>query len=320
MGRAQEDGVDLSRILTIVFLTNVLAASVRLATPLVIASLGEAFAERSGVFNLGVEGVMLLCGLTGFAAAYATGSLWLGVAAAALAGAALGLVFGFFTITLKADQTASGFALYVMSTGAALYANRLLFPGIRSVPQIQPFLPIPIPGLSGIPVLGKVLFTHPPLTYIMFLLVILSALTLFRTPFGLRVSAIGENPRAADTVGLDVNGVRFICVVIGSTAAGVAGAFFSLSDLGLYVDSMIGGRGFISLALVVFGQWNPLLILAGGLLFGAVDAVQSRLQIMGAHVAPQFLIMTPYLLTVLALLLGRGRRAPSSLAVPYRRE
>jgi len=303
------------RILSLVFLVNVLAASVRLATPLVLAALGEAYAERSGVFNLGIEGIMLLCGFIGFAAAYSSGQLWLGVLCSALAGLAIGAAF--VAVTLKADQTATGFAFYLMCTGAAMYLNKVVFHDAHRVPQIQHFSPVPLRPLDGIPVLGTVLFKHNILTYGAGLLVLASMVVLYKTRFGLRVSAVGESPEAADSVGVSVAAIRYACVIVGGALAGVAGAFYSLADMGLYVDNMIGGRGFIALALVVFGQWNPGRILLGGLLFGVVDAVQARFQILGSTIPPQFLIMAPYALTLAVLLFGRRRRAPSSLALPY---
>ncbi len=312
--------MDWSRILTLAFAGKVLAASVALATPLVLAALGEAIAERSGVFNLGIEGVMLFCGLVGFAAAYAGNSLWLGVVAAALAGALLGLIFALFTVTLGANQTVAGFALLTMSTGGAMYGSRLLYPSAGTIPQIESFNDVAIPLLSRIPWIGPILFNHSALTYLMLLLVPIISLVFYRTRFGLRMSAVGEFPRAADAVGVNVNRLRVVCVVIGSTLAGIAGSYFSLVDLGMYVDGMVSGRGFIALALVVFGQWNPALIFGGGMVFGAVEAIQSRFQILGAPIPAEFLIAMPYLLTVLVLLLGRKRRPPSALTIPYARE
>jgi general nucleoside transport system permease protein len=313
--------MDWSHVLTVAFLGNVLAASVRLATPLIFAALGETYAERSGVFNLGVEGIMLLCGLVGFAGAYATNNLWAGVIAAALAGALLGLLYAFVTVTLRADQIVAGFALLLISTGGAIYFNRLLFPSRGGTqPQIASFAVSPVPLLHDIPVLGPILFNHTALTYLMLACVLLSVVVLYRTRFGLRVSAVGEYPQAADSVGINVAFTRYACVVIGAAFAGVAGAYFSLVDLGFYVDTMVGGRGFIALALVVFGQWNPLLVLLGGLLFGAVEAIQQRFQILGSTIPAQFMIMMPYLLTIIVQLVGRKRRAPGALTVPYARE
>jgi ABC-type uncharacterized transport system permease subunit len=313
--------MDWERVLTLTFLVNVLAASFRLATPLVLAAIGETFAERSGVFNLGVEGIMLLCSFVGFAGAHATGNLWMGVAAAALAGAVLGLVYAFFVVSLRSDQIVAGFAMLLISSGGAIYLNRLVFPSLHGEqPMISPFAVVPVPFLREIPFLGKILFNHSMLTYLMLACVLVSGVVLYRTRFGLRISAVGEYPKAADAVGVNVVFIRYACVVIGAALAGVAGAYFSLADLGFYVDTLVGGRGFIALALVVFGQWNPFLVLLGGLLFGAVEAIQQRLQFLGSPIPAEFMIVLPYVLTIFVLLIGRKRRAPSALTVPYARE
>jgi len=313
--------MDWSRVMTLTFLVNVLAASFRQATPLILAAIGETFAERAGVFNLGLEGIMLLGGLVGFAAANAADNLWAGVAAAALAGALLGLMYAFFTVTLRADQIVAGFAMLIISSGGAIYFNRLLFPSRGGAqPQISPFAVVPVPLLHDIPFVGPVLFNHTLLTYLTLACVLLCGVVLYRTRFGLRVSAVGEYPKAADSAGVSVFFIRYACVVIGAAFAAVGGAYLSLVDLGFYVDTMVGGRGFIALALVVFGQWNPYAVLLGGLLFGAVEAIQQRFQILGSTIPAQFMIMLPYLLTIVMLLVGRKRRAPSALTVPYARE
>jgi len=179
---------------------------------------------------------------------------------------------------------------------------------------------VPVPLLHDIPFVGPVLFNHTLLTYLTLACVLLCGVVLYRTRFGLRVSAVGEYPKAADSAGVSVFFIRYACVVIGAAFAAVGGAYLSLVDLGFYVDTMVGGRGFIALALVVFGQWNPYAVLLGGLLFGAVEAIQQRFQILGSTIPAQFMIMLPYLLTIVMLLVGRKRRAPSALTVPYARE
>ncbi len=312
--------MDWSILLTGAFGLQVLAASIQSGAPVILAAQGEILAERAGVLNLGVEGVMLVAGLAGFGVAYATGSLALGIAGAVVAGMVLGLLFAFVTVTLRADQIVAGLAILIFCTGIAYYANRLLFGASLIVPRLAPLPPVPIPFLSAIPVIGPALFRQDVLVYAMLVLTAISMVVLFRTPFGLRLNAVGEFPAAADVVGVSVLGVRYVAVVVAGGLAGLAGAYLSLAVLGLYSDSMVGGRGFMALALVVFGRWHPAWALAGGLLFGAVDAVQTRLQFLGAPVAPQFLIMLPYLLTILVLLVGRRRAAPAALTVPYTRE
>jgi simple sugar transport system permease protein len=307
-------------ILSLTFLMQVLAAGVSLATPLVLTALGEIFAERSGVMNLGVEGIMLLSGFVGFSAAVLTGSLWLGVMASVLCGALMGTLFALMVVTLQADQIVTGLAFLILSNGVAIYLYRILFGSYKVLPQVQPFRQFSLPVLGSIPVLGPIFFQQNILTLVMLMLVPLCALVLAVTRFGLRVTAVGEHPAAADTVGVRVLQVRYLCVVIGGALAGLGGAYFSLAELGFYSNSMVGGRGFIALALVVFGQWNPLLAFAGGLLFGVINAVQIRIQMLGSPIPAQFLIMMPYLLTILVMLVGRARQAPNALTVPYKRE
>lgn len=312
--------MDWSTILTFAFLIQVLAAGVRLATPLVYTALGEIFAERSGVLNLGVEGIMLFGGFAGFSAAVLTGNLWVGVVAGIVVGALMGLLFALMTVTLQADQIVTGLAFLILSSGAAIFFYRIVFGSYKVFPQIEPFRKLTLPLLSGLPVVGPVLFDQNILTILMLLLVPVCALVLAVTRFGLRVNAVGEHPAAADTVGVNVPLVRYVCVAIGGALAGLGGAYFPLAELGFYSNSMIGGRGFIALALVVFGRWNPLLAFAGGLLFGVINAVQIRIQFLGSSIPAQFLIMMPYLLTILVMLVGRARQAPSALTVPYKRE
>jgi ABC-type uncharacterized transport system permease subunit len=312
--------MDWSKILTLAFLVQVLTTSIRLGTPLILAALGETFAERAGVFNLGLEGMMLLGAFTAFSVAFTTKSLWLGIAAGMLAGALLGLIFAFVTVTLRADQVVAGFALLTMASGLAMYFYRVQFTTRLVVASVRRFQPIALPGLADIPYLGQILFKHNVITYGMLLLVPICALILYRTRFGLHVTAVGEYPAAADSVGISVTFIRYACVIAGGMAAGLAGAYFSLADLGSYSDSMIGGRGFIALALVIFGHWNPAFVLVGGLVFGAIDAIQTRLQILGTSVPSQFLLMMPYILTIVVLLVGRRRASPSALTVPYARE
>jgi simple sugar transport system permease protein len=312
--------MDWSQILTLTFLIQVLAAGVRLATPLVLTALGEIVAERSGVLNLGVEGIMLFCGFAGFGAAVLTQNLWLGILAAMGIGALMGLLFAYMTVTLRSGQIVTGLAFLILSSGAAIYFYRILFGHYKLFPQVEPFRQFTMPFLGEIPFLGPVLFQQNILTLLMLVLVPAMAAVLAYTRFGLRVNAVGEHPAAADTVGISVARIRILCVVIGGAFAGLGGAYFPLAELGFYSNSMIGGRGFIALALVVLSRWNPLLALAGGLLFGVINAIQIRLQFLGSTVPPQFLIMLPYLLTIVVILGSRSRRAPSALTIPYSRE
>lgn len=312
--------MDWSSLFTFAFLVQVLAASVRLATPLVYTALGEIFAERSGVLNLGVEGIMLFSGFAGFSVAILTQNNWLGIGAGILAGAIMGALFAFWTVTLRANQIVTGLAFLILSSGAAIYFYRIQFGSYKVFPQVEPFRQLTIPILSQIPLIGPILFDQNVLTLLMVALVPVCAIVLYATRFGLRISAVGEHPAAADTVGINVSVIRYICVVLGGALAGLSGAYFPLAELGFYSNSMVQGRGFIALALVVFGGWNPVFAFFGGLLFGLIDAIQIRIQLVGTAIPAQFLIMMPYVLTVLVILLGGTRRAPSALTTPYARE
>jgi ABC-type uncharacterized transport system permease subunit len=312
--------VDWSTVFTYKFLIQVMAAGIRLATPLVIASLGEIFAERSGVINLGIEGIMLFCGFVGFSVTDLSGSLWLGLLAGIMMGAVMGFLFAFMTVTLRSGQIVTGLAFLILCSGAALYFYRIQFGNLKLFPQVEPFRQFSFPLLGTIPFFGPILFNQNILTMLMFLLVPVCAVILAHTRFGLRVNAVGEYPAAADTVGINVHLIRYICVVIGGACAGLGGAYFPLAELGFYSNSMIGGRGFIALALVVFGRWNPLFVFLGGFFFGVINAIQIRIQFLGSSIPAQFLIMMPYLLTIVVILVGRTRKAPSSLTIPYTRE
>lgn len=306
----------LQSILTI----SLLAAMVRLGTPVVLTALGETFAERSGILNLGAEGMMLVGAFAGFWGAYTSGSMWVGVALAVLAGLGMALVMAFLSVTLRADQVVAGIALLILGTGLTQFFNRLAFGVMPLVPRIDNIPPVEIPLLSSLPVIGQPLFHQNIFVYLTFLLTILSGIILYYTRWGLRIHAVGEHPRAADSAGIPVARIRYACVLIGGALAGLGGACLTLGELGLFVNNVTGGRGFIAVALVVFGRWNPYKVFAGGLLFGLIDALQIRLQSIGSPLPPQFMVMMPYVLTVLALLLvGRKAVGPASLAVPFKR-
>ncbi len=312
--------MEWSSVFSFAFLTQILAASLHLATPLVYAALGELFAERSGVLNLGIEGIMLLSGLSAFVVTVHTQSVWLGIALGALTGAILGLLFAVMTVTLRADQIVTGLAFMILSSGLAIYLYRIMFGNRSTMPHIEPIGTLNISALAEIPFLGPVLFNQTILTFVMLALVAVCTVVLFQTPFGLHVSAVGENPAAADSLGISVTLVRYACLGIGGALMGLAGAYFPLVELGFYSNSMVGGRGFIALALVVFGGWNPVSILAGGLIFGIADALQIRLQLVDSDIPSQLMIALPYLLTILVMLVGHSHKAPGALTVPYVRE
>jgi ABC-type uncharacterized transport system permease subunit len=295
------------------------ASAVRLAAPLLLAALGGILSERSGVITIGLEGLMLIGALAGVLGAYFLGSAWLGVLCAVLAGAAAASIHATVAVVLKADQIVSGAALNIGALGLTAFLVRVIFGLQDQKREVPHFVPVAVPGLVDLPWIGPVLFRQGALVYLAFLLVPLLWWVLYRTTWGLRILAAGEHPRAADTAGIGVDRVRAACVILCGVAAGLGGAFLSLGQLHFFVDDMVGGRGFIALAALIFGRWNPLGAMLACLVFGAADALQFRMQAFGVGLPHQLLLMFPYLATlgVLALLAGQAR-PPSALGVPYR--
>jgi general nucleoside transport system permease protein len=302
---------------------TILAAAVRIGTPLILAALGEIFAERSGVLNLGVEGLMLVGAGVGFYAAVTLHSLWLGMLAGLIGGIVLAMLFGYFTVYLRADQTVCGLSLWILGGGIASFIFRVAFGNETSYPKVDPFAPLPIPGLSKIPVLGPVLFNQNILVYLTVLAIPAVWIVISKTEIGLRIRSVGEQPKAAATLGINVLRTRFWAVVAGGAFAGVAGAFIPLGSLGTFMDNVTQSRGFIAVAIVIFSRWNPLVVPVGALFFGAMDALQNRLQVMGSPVPYQLLVALPYIATILVLVLFHVFRrekqtiGPASLTIPY---
>ncbi len=301
----------------IAVLQGVLAASWRLATPLIYAAIGEVFTERAGVLNIGLEGVMLMGAFTGFAATFYTESLLLGLLAALLTGVLSGLLFGLFTVTIKANQIVVGAAMNLIGLGLSGFLYRALFAG--KAQGIDPFKPIEIPLLVDIPFIGEILFKHNILVYGTVVLVLVASFVLYRTAFGLSTRAVGEHPRAADTVGINVFRLRYMGIIIGTTLTALGGAYLTLAHTNQFVEGLTTGRGFIALAVVVFGRWTPKGAFWASLLFGLFFALQLRLQAMsGLGIPYQFLQAMPYVMTLVVLVSLRGRSAaPKALGVPY---
>ncbi|MEM3506041.1 MAG: ABC transporter permease [Candidatus Bathyarchaeia archaeon] len=303
------------------FIIGLLAAAVRFSTPLILPAFGEILAERSGVLNLGVEGIMLMGAFLGFIGAYFTGDLFIGIAFSIIIGAILGLIHAFVCVTLRANQIVSGMAIWFLGWGMSGFLYRMIF-GIRPLPvTIEGFKTINVPLLSEIPFIGQILFQQNLLVYISLILIPIMYLAIFKTTFGLKIRATGENPRTADVAGVNVYLIRYICVITGGALAGLGGGYLSLAHLNMFIDNMTLGRGFIAIAIVYFGKWNPYKTFIGALIFGGVDALQSRLQAMKLGIPFQFLLMLPYALTILALLgLARKAESPAALTIPYQRE
>ncbi|GAK49391.1 sugar ABC transporter, permease protein [Candidatus Moduliflexus flocculans] len=309
------------QLLTHTFIIGVLAAGIRLATPILLAVLGEIFSERAGVLKISLEGEMLIGALAGFLGAYYCKHLWIGFCFGMLAALMYSGIAGFFSITLKVDQVITGITLNLLALGLTSFLYRLMLGQSFIPPSITPLVPLKIPGLCDVPFLGSILFSQNLIVYLtFFFLTPVSAFVLFKTPFGLNLRAVGEYPLAADTVGIRVIATRYICVMIGGMFSGLGGAFMTLAQLNMFTENLIAGRGFIALAAVIFGRWHPFGAVIATLLFGVADALQLRLQAIGVTIPYQFLLMLPYVLTILALI-GVVRRTtpPSALAVPYER-
>jgi simple sugar transport system permease protein len=295
---------------------------IRVATPLLLASLGEMVTERSGVLNLGIEGIMLLGAMAGFTTAWFTGELWLGIAAAAAVGLLFGLLMAALTVSLGLSQHVSGLGVTMLCTGLSFYFYRLIFGQPPQPPHVAPFATLPLPGLSRLPWLGPVLFDQFALVYLAFLLVPLAAVVLYRTPWGLNLRTVGENPHAAVSAGVDVARTRYQALMISGALMGVAGAYLSLAQFNAFTFGVISGRGWVCIALVVLGQWDPWRVAGAALLFGALDALGLRLQSTGGLGLPyQLFLMLPFLATIVAMAaLSRRARAPAALLTPFRRE
>ena len=289
-------------------------ATLRIATPLILGTLGVLLCERAGVLNLGIEGIMVAGAFTGWLAVYAGAPLWAGVAVAALTGAVFGLLHAFLTVGLALSQHVSGLGITLLATSLSYYGYRVSFPKVNTPPTIVPFGPM---DWLPVPVLGA----QTPLTLLALLLVPLVAWVLYRTPLGLAVRMVGENPQAAEGQGVSVAATRTGAIVTGSALMGVAGAFLTLSAFNAFFFNMINGRGWICVALVVFASWRPGKALLGALLFAFFDALQLRLQQSGDAVLPyQLYLMLPYLLSILALVLVARRASyPQALMKPYRK-
>jgi simple sugar transport system permease protein len=314
--------VNFHRLMTSAFLATWLAASLRLSGPVLLAALGETFAERSGVLNVGIEGTILLGALASFLTVYVTGMVWYGLLVAMLTGIVFNLFLAWMYVTVRASQVVVGLVFNVLALGIATTVYRRTL-GESSGPQnVAMFAPLHVPWLSDLPFLGPVLSGQTSLLYLTLLLVGLAHIVLFHTSFGLALRAAGENPSAADAAGISVPRMRYIGVLIGGATAGMAGAYLVLAQIGLFRESIVSGQGFIALGIVIFGRWNPWKAALAALVFGACDALQLSLQLGGGNVPPQLLASLPYVVTILAIsgLFGGRAVQPAALMVPYAKE
>ena len=298
---------------------SVLASAVRIATPLLLAAVGEMVAERTGTLNLGVEGLMTVGAFAGSATAEQTGSLWLGMLVAPIAAMAIAAVMSVLVVTIKVDQVVAGLALNLFAIGLTFYLLRAIFDsGGTDVPAVSTFQVVEIPVLSRIPAVGDILFTQHWLTYATAALCVVVWFVLGRTAFGLELRSVGHNPEACDMSGVAVYRMQHIGMLFAGAMAGLAGAFLSLFSTGLFFPGIAAGRGWIALAIVIFGNWRLDRIIVGSLLFGFLEAYQLSLQSRGVDLPDQLLLATPFVVTIVALVLNRSRsRQPLALGVPY---
>ena len=309
-------------ILDILLSASFWGAVLRIASPLIFATMGELICERAGVLNLGIEGIMVFGAFAGWIAVYAGLGLWPGVMVAMISGMLFGFLHATLTVPFGLSQHVVGLGVTLLATSTAYYAYRLALPEVTSPPRIEPFQPVEIPVLSDLPFLGEALFSQTPLTYLALATAGIVALVLYRTPLGLALRAAGENPTAVEAQGLSVTAIRMGAVVVGSGLMAVGGAFLTMSAFSSFFFEMVNGRGWICIALVVFGAWRPGKALLGALLFAAFDALQIRMQQtpLGAVVPYQIFLMVPYVLSILALvLMSRRAQVPEALMVPYNR-
>jgi len=302
------------------FAVLVLAAGIRVAAPLLLTALGEIYSERSGILNIALEGQMLVGALVGFLGAFYSGNLVVGLILGALGGLAFSLLVALFCVTLRAPQVVIGIIMNLLAFGLTTFFYRVVFGTPLLPPHVSRMNPVNIPFLSDIPVLGPVLFQQTPIVYIVFLLVPVAAFALFRTSAGLRVRTVGEFPLAAETLGVNVNLTRYICVALSGLTSGLAGAMISVTQLARFVEDITAGRGFIALAIVIFSRWSPYRALLAALVFGLVDSLQMGLQAVGSPIPSQFMLMLPYIVTVIVIATSRKSMPPAALAQPYIKE
>lgn len=309
----------MMEILQILASESFWAASLRIASPLIFGVLGALICEKSGVLNLGIEGIFVAGAMSGWMAVWLGAGLWGGVLVAALAGGFFGLIHAILTVPLGLSQHVSGLGVTLFATSVSYFAYRTALPNVSSPPRIEPFQAMDIPLLSDLPFLGPVLFQQTPLTALALLLVAVVWYALYRTPLGVAIRAVGDNPDSVEAQGLSVYGLRIGAVVVGSALMALGGAFLTMSAFDAFFFGMVNGRGWICIALVIFASWRPGKALLGALLFGAFDALQVRLQTeVGALVPGQVFLMAPYLLSIIALVIAaRSADYPRALLAPW---
>jgi len=303
----------------VLFVEAILYQTLKLVPAILFVSLGELIAEKSGVLNLGVEGIMLMAAFTAFDVTYLTGNPWLGILGAIGVSLILGLVFSFFAVNLRVNQVVIGLGLWLFGLGLSDTLYRAFF-AVGTTPTVPIIGDMNIPVLTSIPVIGRIFFDQNPLVYISIALIPVVAFFLSKTNLGMKITAVGENPRAAETMGVDVYKIRYLAVLIGAAFAGVGGAYFTISLLSTFILNVTFGKGFIALAMIYFGKWKPYRLFLPLIIFSFVDSLQLGVQAIGVPIKYFFLNMIPYI-TIIALIpiLGRRAEAPAALMEPYKK-
>ncbi|MEW5693656.1 MAG: ABC transporter permease [Candidatus Hydrogenedentota bacterium] len=295
-----------------------LAAAIKSGTPILYATLGEIITERSGVLNLGLEGIMLIGAFSGFIGTFYFENPYLGIIVAIVCGIFIGIVYSIFCISLRANQIVAGLVMVILGMGVSSYLGKDMIG--KTITGLNP---VSLPYLSSIPFLGAVLFNADILIYFSYIIVIITGVLLYKTKAGLIIRFVGDNPVASDTIGIDVIKVRYICVITGCILTSIGGAYLSIVYTHIFIENMTSGRGWIAIALVIFSSWDPYKAFLGAYLFGGINAVQLRIQAIGTNISPFILNMLPYIFTILVLIIASSKRfkyslsAPGSLGIPF---
>ncbi|MFW6006536.1 MAG: ABC transporter permease [Bacillota bacterium] len=308
----------MNDLLIIIFNLKTMNAAIRMLTPIALAAMGGTFSERSGIINIGLEGMILTGAFAGVLGSYLTSSAWIGVLFAVIAGGLLALVFALFTVSYKANHVVAGVGINIFALGLTTWLMQIIWKSKGTSASVNGIGVISIPVIRDIPYLGEMIGVQSPLVYLMFILVLGGWIVLFKTPLGLRIRMTGEHPEAADTLGINIKKIKYLCVVVSGMLSGLGGAYLSLGHLNWFSNNMSAGRGYMALAANIFGQWNPIGGLGASFLFSFTDAVQMRLQSVNLNIASELIQMLPYILTIIVLAGAVIRsRPPAALGENY---
>ena len=301
-------------------MTNLLARAIMMSTPLLLGSIAEVYAERTGMMICAIEGIFLLGAWGGFIGTYISGSVVIGLLTAILLGSLMALLYGFVTVTLRQQQVVTGTAMNILAVGICAFFQRVLF-GVPTTPlQIDALPKVAIPLLSKIPFIGEIFFNQNIMTYFAYILIPISIYVLYKTSLGLTLRSTGENPVAVDVAGINVNRVRFLAVLFAGALSGLAGSFYTVGYLGMFTTSIIGGRGWIAFAICFLGNWSPMGAVLGTLAFGLADAVSIYFRTGSGVVPTELITALPYILTILLTIFRSNFNVPAKLGVPYSKE